>query len=352
MAAYFSFGIVVLKRPFKFGKIELPSNVLCAPLAGCSDLPFRRMTVKYKPGLVYCEMVKMDALIRHDAGTFRFLDYEPGMHPIGAQLCGSKPEIAGDCAKIIEDLGFDVLDLNCGCPVDKVTKDGSGSGMLKNLDLIGEVLAKMIAAVSIPVTIKIRAGWDSSHIIAPEVTRIAEEAGAAAICIHGRTRAQGYKGPANWDFIRDCKRVATTICVIGNGDVVDPLSAQKMFDYTGCDAVLLARGTLGKPWLIEDIYRHFSGLEALQRTGFDCRDALLEHLSHVLSYQNEKRALLDMRRIGCWFLRGGKNMRHLRESINRCQAVSEIHTMICDYPWHEVDLIDTEKQVESLQTVD
>jgi tRNA-dihydrouridine synthase B len=206
----------MLKKPFSFGNLTLPSNIFCAPLAGCSDLPFRRMTARYRPGLIYCEMVKMDALIRHDPNTFRLLDYETGMHPIGGQLCGSKPQIAGQCAKIIEDLGFDVVDLNCGCPVDKVTKDGSGSGMLKNPELIGEVLANMVAAVKIPVTVKIRAGWDHQSIIVEEVTRIAEQAGAKAICIHGRTRSQAYQGLANWDYIARSKRVAKTILVIGN----------------------------------------------------------------------------------------------------------------------------------------
>lgn len=339
----------MLKRPFKLGKLILPSNIFCAPLAGCSDLPFRRMTVKYRPGLVYCEMVKMDALIRHDPNTYRLLDYEASMHPIGGQLCGSKPEIAGACAKIIEDLGFDVVDLNCGCPVDKVTKDGSGSGMLKDPNLIGEVVSNMVAAVKIPVTVKIRAGWDSSHIVAAEVTRIAEEAGASAICIHGRTRAQGYKGPANWDFIRDCKNASRGIPVIGNGDVIDPLSAKKMFEYTGCDALLLARGTMGKPWLIEDIYRYFSNEEPITRSGLDYRDILLEHLDHIISYQNERRALLDLRRIGCWFLRGGKNMRHLRESLNRSKTVLEVREMICNYPWHEAEFLEIVKEEETCE---
>lgn len=339
----------MLKRPFKLGKLVLPSNIFCAPLAGCSDLPFRRMTVKYRPGLVYCEMVKMDALIRHDPNTYRLLDYEASMHPIGGQLCGSKPGIAGACAKIIEDLGFDVVDLNCGCPVDKVTKDGSGSGMLKDPNLIGEVISNMVAAVKIPVTVKIRAGWDSSHIVAAEVTRIAEDAGASAICIHGRTRAQGYKGPANWDFIRDCKNASRGIPVIGNGDVVDPLSAKKMFEYTGCDALLLARGTMGKPWLIEDIYRYFSGEEPTIRSGLDYRDILLEHLDHIISYQNERRALLDLRRIGCWFLRGGKNMRHLRESLNRSKTALEVREMICNYPWHEAEFSEIVKEEETCE---
>src|SRR3984957_5266185 len=152
------------QTPFLLGKTVLRNNIFYAPLAGCPDFPFRRMSAHYRPGLMYCEMVKMDALIRHDPGTYHFLDYSPDMHPIGAQICGSKPGVAAQAAKIIEDLGFDVIDLNCGCPVDKITKDGSGSGMLKTPELIGEVLANMVAAVRIPVTVKIRAGWDESQI--------------------------------------------------------------------------------------------------------------------------------------------------------------------------------------------
>src|SRR6185437_6206308 len=207
----------MLKKPFQLGNLTLPSNIFCAPLAGCSDLPFRRMTSKYRPGLIYCEMVKMDALVRHDPHTYRLLDFEADMHPIGGQICGSKPQYAGKSAKIIEELGFDVVDLNCGCPVDKVTKDGSGSGMLKTPELIGEILSNMTAAVKIPVTVKIRAGWDEKSLNAAEIVQIAEQAGAAAICVHGRTREQGYKGPANWDWIRECKRAAKKIQVIGNG---------------------------------------------------------------------------------------------------------------------------------------
>ncbi len=331
----------MLKKPFQFGSITLPSNVFCAPLAGCSDFPFRRMTAKYGPGLIYCEMVKMDALIRHDPGTYRMLDYEGAMHPIGAQLCGSKPELAGPCAKILEDLGFDVIDLNCGCPVDKVTKDGSGSGLLKQLDLVGEIVSNMVAAVKVPVTVKIRAGWDAHHIVTEELTRIAEEAGATALCIHGRTRAQGYQGPANWEFIRQCKLASKRMPIIGNGDVFDAASAKNLFESTGCDAILLARGTLGKPWLIEDIYRHLSGEEIPQRPPAYYRDVLLEHLDHILSYQAPRKALLDFRRVGCWFLKGGRGMRHLREALNRSLDVDQVRALICDYAWEEADFAET-----------
>ncbi len=326
-----------LKRRFQLGDLSLPSNIFCAPLAGCSDLAFRRMTTRYQPGLVFCEMVKMDALIRNDPNTYRLLDYEQGMHPIGAQLCGSKAHMAGPCAKIVEDLGFDLVDLNCGCPVDKVTKDGSGSGLLKNPELIGEIICNMVAAVKIPVTIKIRAGWDSQHINAQEITQIAEAAGAQSICIHGRTRAQAYKGPANWDHIRDCKQVAKKIHVIGNGDLTDAASVENMFAYTGCDGVLIARGTMGQPWIIEDIYRHLSGLPPFPRSPIDYRDAMLEHLDHMVSYLPERQVVVDMRRVGCWYLKKGRGTKALRETLNRAQSIVEICSLIQEFRWHETN---------------
>jgi tRNA-dihydrouridine synthase B len=328
---------VKLKKPFKLGSLELPSNIFCAPLAGCSDLPFRRMTKSYTPGLVYCEMVKMDALIRHDPHTYRLLDFEKEMHPIGAQLCGSKPELAGPCARILEELGFDVIDFNCGCPVDKVTKDGSGSGMLKNLNLIGEILTNMISAVSIPVTIKIRAGWDEDSLVGPQITKIAEKAGAKAVAIHGRTREQAYKGHANWDWIRECKEAAPHMIIIGNGDLFDAEKVEKMFDVTGCDAALLSRGTMGTPWIIEDVYRRLGGESAAIRTPLHYRDALLQHLEYIREYHHPRKAAMDLRRVGCWYLKRGQGTRKLREMINRSKSVEEIRSFIMDYPWHETD---------------
>jgi len=328
----------MLQQTFHLGKITLPSNIFCAPLAGCSDLPFRRMLVPYKPGLMYCEMVKMDALVRNNTETYRLLDYEPSMHPIGAQLCGSKKELAGPCAKILEDLGFDVIDLNCGCPVDKVTKDGSGSGLLKTPEKIGEILAEIRAAVNIPVTVKIRAGWDEQHINAVEITRIAEKAGASAICIHGRTREQGYTGSANWDYIKACKEAATSIKVIGNGDIFTPQSARAIFAHTGCDAILLSRGTFGQPWLVEDVYREFLGLPPYIRTGKDLKEALLLHLEHIISYHHERKAVLDMRRVGCWYLKATKGARHVREALNRTKTIDEVRALIENHLWEDVEL--------------
>jgi tRNA-dihydrouridine synthase B len=326
-----------LRRFIKLGSLTLPSNVFCAPLAGCSDLPFRRMLAKYRPGLMFCEMVKMEPLTRNDPKTFRYLDYEESMRPIGAQLCGSKPELAGQSAKILEDLGFDVIDLNCGCPVDKVTKDGSGSGLLKTPERIGEIISNMVAAVNVPVTLKIRAGWDEEHINAADIVKIAEQAGAKAICVHGRTRAQAYRGPANWDYIRTCKQAAKEILVIGNGDIFTAESAEEIFSHTGCDAILIARGTFGQPWIIEDVYRKLSLEPHLIRSGADFKEAILQHLEHVISYQIERKAVLDMRRIGCWYLKRGIGVRKLREALNRSQTIAEVRELILNYPWEETD---------------
>lgn len=316
------------KSPYFIGDLEVPNNIFCSPLAGCSDLPFRRMTSKYRPGLIFCEMVKMDALIRHDPNTYRILDYEGSMHPIGAQLVGSKPKLAGPCARIIEDLGFDVIDLNCGCPVDKVTKDLSGSGLLKVPEMIGDIVSNIVAAVKIPVTVKIRAGWDEESIIGPEVVKIAEEAGAKILFIHGRTRKQGYRGPANWDYIKEAKKAAKNIHVFGNGDILDQESGEKMFRDTGCDGLLLSRGTFGHPWLIEDLIRHFQNEEPIVRSEEDFREALLEHLDHIIEYQSEKKATLDLRRIGSWYLKNGPGIKKLRELVVRAKDVYSVMDQI------------------------
>lgn len=327
-----------MKKPFLVGNVELPGQVLYAPLAGCSDFAFRKMSCKYRPGIVYCEMVKIDALVRMDPGTLRMLDYEPGMHPIGAQLCGSKPKVAAQAARIVQDLGFDVIDFNCGCPVDKVTKDGSGSGMLKNPALIGETIAEICAAVQVPVTVKIRAGWDEKSINAVEITQIAEKAGAKAIAIHGRTREQGYKGKANWDHIKACKQAARSIQVIGNGDVFDAKSALDMFAYTGCDAVLVSRGTLGQPWIAEDIFRMMDGLPPIQRGVFQLRSHLIEHFEEIIKYQPERKALLDMRRVGCWYLKRLKNVKQMRMEINRATSVKEVFAHLDQFSWESTEI--------------
>lgn len=322
-------------KPLEIGTLTLPSNIIYSPLAGCSDYPFRQMASLFKPGLMYCEMVKMEALIRREKNTFRLLDYVSAMRPIGAQLVGSNIKIAAESARIIEDCGFDVIDFNCGCPVDKVTKDGSGSGMLKTPELIGEMIATMTHAVKVPVTVKIRTGWDESTINAPLITQIAEKAGAKAIAIHGRTRRQKYTGPANWDHITACKKVAKTIKVLGNGDVFNANAGLNLFKTSGCDGILVSRGTMGQPWIAEDIRLLDEGKERYRLNGEKAKALLLNHMTYIIAYQKERQAILDMRRVGCWYLRKGKGTKKLRESLNRAKSLSEIKTIIMSYDWNE-----------------
>lgn len=314
--------------PIEIGNKKFSSNVFYAPLAGCSDFPFRVMAQRYNPGLVFCEMVKMEALVRSDKNSYRLLDYTSDMHPIGAQLCGSSLNLVAQASRIIEDMGFDLIDLNCGCPVDKVTKDGSGSGLLKNPEKIGDLIVKMKEAVSIPVTVKIRIGWDFDQIVAPQVTQIAEQAGAQAIFVHGRTRAQAYKGPAKWEYIKACVDVANTIKVFGNGDVFDAPSALKLLDTTGCDGVLVSRGTFGQPWIAEDVHRLMAGQEPLLRDERFVFDALLEHFRLIRAYGHEKKAILDMRRVGCWYFNKGELGKEFRKSISRVKSINEVEEIL------------------------
>lgn len=320
---------------------ESPSlpKIIYSPLAGCSDFPFRKMVRRYFDGLIFCEMVKMDPLVRQDKATLSLLDYSEEMHPIGGQIVGSKPELAAPSAKIVEELGFDVVDLNCGCPVDKVTKDGSGSGLLREPEKVGEIISNMVAAVKIPVTVKIRIGWTDEEIVAPRLVRIAEEAGAKAIAIHGRTRAQSYTGLANRDVIRDCVQEARTIQVYGNGDIFDPESAVHMLNHTGCDGILLSRGTMGQPWLGEDVRRFLLGAAIADRGPSDFLSALLEHFSLIVQYRDERKALLDLRRVGPWYCKDAPNVRKLRGSLSKVESVEEARALVASFlgGWDEQD---------------
>jgi nifR3 family TIM-barrel protein len=320
-----------LKKPFYLGDLKLASNIFSAPLAGCSDYPFRKIVHSFNPGLNFCEMVKMDALVRYDEGTFKLLHSDPFCHPIGAQLCGAKLELAAESARIIEDLGFDVVDLNCGCPVDKVTKDGSGSGLLKQPWLIGDILDKMINAVKIPVTVKIRLGWDDDHIVCEKITQMAELVGAKAITIHGRTRQQGYSGKARWEYIKACKDVAKTIKVIGNGDVFTVQDAHDLFQQTGCDGILVARGTMGAPYIFEDIEYFLQHGKEKIRTEGDILAIFKTHFGYICDYAEDRKALLDTRRVASWYLKTLPSAKDLKEKVFSTKDFEELKVFINNY---------------------
>ncbi len=298
--------------------------VYYAPLAGCSDFAFRKIAAKYRPDHMFCEMVKMEALVRNDPGTLEMLRYTADMRPIGGQLCGAKPELAAQAARIIEDLGFDSIDLNCGCPVDKVTKDGSGSGLLKNPAKIGEILANIVAAVKIPVTVKVRTGWDENSIVAPEVTLIAEQAGARHICVHGRTRQQAYLGPANWSHIRDCKQVATKIKVVGNGDLFSPEAVADCLTQTGCDAVLIARGTMGQPWIAAQIREFLTTGQYQKRTILEHCQELVSHFEVIKNQDREHKIITDIRRISGWYVKRLPGASEYRNALCHATSISSI----------------------------
>jgi nifR3 family TIM-barrel protein len=320
---------------FHIGSLALPSNVLFAPLAGCSDYPYRHMCRRFHRGLMYCEMVKMEAIIRSDASSFRMLHYDASMHPIGAQLCGSNPRLAASAAAIIEDMGFDVVDLNCGCPVDKVTQDGSGSGLLRTPMVIGDIIANMVASVRIPVTVKIRAGWDEQNIVVRDLVRIAEMAGAQAIVVHGRTRKQCYSGSVNLAWIREAVEQARTIKVIGNGDIFSASAAIRMFQETGCAGVMVARGGIGQPWITEDIRQMCEEGLVQPRSSHCRREALQQHFEATLAYGDDHRAIVDMRRVGCSYLSRVKGSRSFREAFSQASSIDEIRTLIATVPLEE-----------------
>ncbi|MBT3393756.1 MAG: tRNA dihydrouridine synthase DusB [Waddliaceae bacterium] len=314
--------------PFCLRDLILRNNIIYAPMSGCSDFPFRRISREYHEGLIFCEMVKMEPLVRGHKGTLGYLDYSDDMHPIGAQLVGSNPAIAGESAKIIEDKGFDVIDLNCGCPVDKVIRDGSGSGMLKDPQRIGDIVEQMVSAVNIPVMVKIRAGWNNEGVNIEEITRIVEDAGAVAITIHGRTRSQGYSGSVNFEWVKACKAAAKNMLVIGNGDIFDGPSAKAMFDNTGCDGILVARGMLGNPWIAEDIERYMKGGDILEHSTEERRSALARHFSYMLEYKEERKALLEMRRVGCWYFKGLPRSSEFRGALMKAETKEAVWNLI------------------------
>lgn len=319
-------------HPLQFGSFTLPNNIIYSPLAGCSDWPFRKMVARYgQAGLMYCEMVKMDALVRFDPNTLHILDYSKEMHPIGAQLVGSKENLAAPAARILEDMGFDVIDLNCGCPVDKVTRDCSGSGLLKHPERIGEIISNIVAAVRVPVTVKIRTGWDEENIVAPEITRIAEQAGAQAIAIHGRTRKQGYRGVADREIIKSCVEARSKIKVLGNGDIFTPESAFHMFSYTGCDGILVSRGTMGAPWIGADIIAADDGIQIPERSLEERKKMLFEHLDYTLAYHSDKKAAIEMRRVGNWYFPKDPATRDFRRALSRASCIDYVKQLIQEF---------------------
>ncbi|SPN73883.1 Probable tRNA-dihydrouridine synthase,tRNA-dihydrouridine synthase B,tRNA-dihydrouridine synthase,putative TIM-barrel protein, nifR3 family,Dihydrouridine synthase (Dus) [Chlamydia serpentis] len=322
--------------------ILLRSPIVYAPLAGFSDYPYRQMSALYKPGLMFCEMVKVEGIHYAPKRTLKLLDYNENMRPIGAQLCGSNPETTAEAAKILEGLGFDLIDLNCGCPTDKITKDGSGSGLLKTPDLIGKILEKIINSVSIPVTVKIRSGWDAANINVENTVRIIRDSGASAVFVHGRTRAQGYHGPGNREYVSRAKAAAgRDFLVFGNGDIFSPESAKEMLS-TGCDGVLVARGTMGAPWIGKQIQEYLATGSYEKVSFIKRKEAFLQHMHLVEDYyQNEIKFLSETRKLCGHYLVSAAKVRFLRAQLAKASSYQEVYQCVHDYEEPEESSLDT-----------
>ncbi|WP_066481934.1 tRNA dihydrouridine synthase DusB [Candidatus Chlamydia sanziniae] len=321
-----------MASPIYIKNLLLSSSIVYAPLAGFSDYPYRRMSALYRPGLMFCEMVKVEGLLHAPKRTLKLLSYEETMRPIGAQLCGSSPDAIGEAAKIVENLGFDLIDLNCGCPTDRITKDGSGSGLLKTPQLLEKIIEKIVESVTIPITVKIRSGWDATHINVEEIVGLLRNAGAHAVFVHGRTRAQAYHGSSRRDYIARAKIAAgKDFPVFGNGDIFSPEAAQEMLT-TGCDGLLIARGAIGAPWMAHHI-KEYLKTGTYQKPTFAMRkEAFIQHMQWVEEYyQSESKFLTETRKLCGHYLVSAAKVRFLRAALAKALSFQEVYKLIEDY---------------------
>ena len=312
----------------KIGNVRLKNKLILAPMAGVSDLPFRLLCVRMGAGLVCTEMVSAKAVTYHNRNTQDLLKTDPQEQPVSLQLFGSEPETIAQAARMLKDLPFALVDLNMGCPVPKVVNNGEGSALMKQPQLAGEIIRAAVENAGKPVTVKIRKGFDDAHVNAVEIALIAQEAGAAAIAVHGRTRQQFYAGCADWDIIRQVKE-AVQIPVIGNGDITDGPSAVRMLEETGCDAVMIGRAARGNPWLLSRILQYMqTGVDPGPPDTKTLREVMLEHAAMQIRLRGEMAGIREMRAHAAWYTAGYPGSARLRAEINRTETFSELEMLL------------------------
>ena len=315
----------------QIGNVKIENNIFLAPMAGVTDLPFRLLCKENGCGFVYTEMVSAKGLLYESQNTKQLLETQEIEHPLAVQLFGNVPEILAEMAKKLESYSIDIIDINMGCPAPKITKNGEGSALLKKPKLIGEIVKAVSKATYRPVTVKIRKGFDEGTVNSVEVARIAEENGAAAIAVHGRTREQYYSGVADWDIIRAVKQ-AVSIPVIGNGDVDSPEAAQRMLLETGCDAVMIGRAACGNPWIFKRVNHFLKTGEVLPEPTVQEKMAMgLRHAAMLVEYKGEYTGVREGRKHLAWYTKGIAGSAELRVLVNKAESFAEFEEIFLAY---------------------
>ena len=312
----------------QIGNVKLENDLILGPMAGVTDLPFRLLCKEQGAGLLCMEMVSAKGIMYNNKNTKFLLTIDERERPVSLQLFGSDADIISEQAKRIEELPFDILDINMGCPVPKIVNNGDGSALMKNPLLAGEIIEKTARAIQKPVTVKIRKGFDEEHINAVEMAHIAQESGAAAIAVHGRTREQYYSGKADWEIIRKVKE-AVKIPVIGNGDVWTPQDAIDMRKQTGCDGVMIGRGAQGNPWIFKQILHYEQTGELLEKPSpQEVTEMILRHAKMQMEFKGEYIGMREIRKHAAWYTAGYKNSAKLPGKINETETYEELKELL------------------------
>lgn len=312
---------------FRIGNVNIKNKYILAPMAGVCDLPFRVLCTENGAGMTCMEMISAKAIMYNNKNTKELMAIDEREGDVSLQLFGSDPQIMADMAARIEEHPFTVLDINMGCPVPKIVNNGEGSALMKNPTLAGQIIEAVAQSIKKPVTVKIRKGFDDEHINAVEMARIAQESGASAVAVHGRTRAQFYSGKADWDIIRQVKE-AVNIPVIGNGDITCYEDAERMMNQTGCDAVMVGRAAQGNPWIFKEMVARSAGEEYIRPSAEEIKDMILRHARMLIEEKGEYIGSREMRKHAAWYTQGLPGSAKLRGSLNEVENIDDLRGVL------------------------